>query len=115
MKHSDYIEIAKELGKVNLKNALIGVVVKNLPFFASGPFNYILIKIASALAREMVEQAEMRVFFKYIDMRTDSQAADFEKAMIENHKAQKEGTDEDKIKAENKLVDALNRLVSLSK
>lgn len=115
MKHSDYIEIAKELGKVNLKNALIGVVVKHIPFFASGPFNYILVKIATALAKELVEQAEMRIFFKYVDFRTDFQAREFEKAMIENHKAQKEGSEDDKIKAEAKLISSLNKLVSLSK
>lgn len=115
MKHSDYIEIAKELGKANLKSALIGVVVKHLPFFASGPFNYILVRVASALAKELVEQTEMRIFFKYVDFRTDSQAKDFEKAMIENHRAQKEGSEDDKIKAEKALIFSLNKLITLSK
>ena len=113
MRHSDYVEIAKGFGEKSLKKALIGVAVKTLPFLISGPFNIILIKLADFIAKEVIKQAEFALFFSYIDFRIDSQAKDFEAAMIKNHKAQLEGTSEEKIIAEKELSEALNRLVSL--
>lgn len=113
MRHSEYVEIAKGFGEESLKKALVGVAVKSLPFFISGPFNIILIKLADFIAKEVIRQAEFAIFFSYIDFRTDLQAKDFEAAMIKNHKAQLGGTNEEKIIAEKELSEALNRLVSI--
>lgn len=113
MKHSEYVAIVESYGVKALKDVLVKTVVKYLPFFASGPWNYILVKIATKIAVEAAKEAEMRVFFSYVDFRTDRQAKDFEDAMIKNHTAQIAGTNEEKIMAEKNLKDALNALVSL--
>lgn len=113
MTHKEYVQIVKSMGIEALKTSLLKGVVKQLPFLASGPMNWLTVKVVSWLAEKAAEQAEMMIFFQYIDMRSDSQAKDFEAAMIENHKAQTMGTPEDKKNAEEKLKAALIKLVSL--
>lgn len=113
MKHSEYVEIVKNLGKNSLKKALLKGVIKKLPFLALGPMNILTVKLIEWLASEAIEEAEMRIFFQYIDFRTDLQAKDFEAAMIKNHSIQKIGTDEEKKLAEAELAEALNALISL--
>jgi hypothetical protein len=115
MKHSEYVSIVKSYGTNALKNVLIKWAVSKLPFLASGFWNVLLVKLAMSIAKEAAEEAEMRVFFLHVDFRTNEQAKDFELAMIQNHKAQKEGTEDEKIKAEQNLVKALNSLVHLAK
>lgn len=113
MKHSEYIKVVTDLGKDTLKKAIMAGVVKQLPLLASGPWNFVLVKLTSWIAEQAFEEAEMRIFFKFIDFRTDIQAKDFEAAMLYNHTIQKIGTEQEKKDAEAKLTDALNRLVSL--
>ena len=115
MKHSEYINIISVSATDSLKNALIKGVIKNLPFLSTGIPNVLLAKLAGHLASWAMNEAEMRIFFKYIDFRTDAQAKDFEAAMIYNHTIQKIGTDDEKAKAELGLRLALERLVNLSK
>lgn len=113
MKHSDYILAAKGLGQNILQKSIVSGVAKSIPFFALGLPNTLLIKLASWLAEIIANQTEMMVFFKYIDYRTDSQAKDFEAAMIKNHQVQLTGTDQEKKDAEKILTEALYRLVNL--
>lgn len=113
MKHSEYVTIIEGFGKKAISEALIKVAVKNLPFFATGPWNYVLVKLASKLAEELVKQGEVAIFFKYMDFRTDAQAKDFEAAMLYNHTMQTIGTEQEKKDAELKLKNALIKLVHL--
>ena len=113
MKHSEYVTIIEGFGKKAISDALIRVAVKQLPFLATGLWNYALIKLAIKLAEELVKQGEIAIFFKYIDFRTDAQAKDFEAAMLYNHTIQQIGTPEEKKHAEEELVKALHDLVSL--
>lgn len=68
--------------------AFMAAVVARFPFMAH-PFLY---KIAHQLVKELMnetaEDADVEVFFKYIDFRTNGQGVDFEKAAIENFKIQ---------------------------
>lgn len=105
--------MAKGLGQNILQKSIANGVAKSIPFFALGLPNTLLIKLATWLAGVIVDQAEMMIFFKYIDLRTDSQAKDFEAAMIKNHQVQMTGTDQEKKDAEKELTEALNRLVNL--
>ena len=113
MKHSEYVEIIKDVGKDALKKAILKGVLKEIPYLATGPFNIVLVKLVSWIAEKAVLEAEMRIFFEYIDFRTDIQAKDFESAMLKNHTIQKIGTEDEKKKAEAELANALHRLVSL--
>ena len=113
MKHSEYIEVVKGLGHTALKNALLKGIIKNIPFLAFGPWNILTVKVVEWLATQAVQEAEMRLFFQFIDFRTNVQAKDFESAMMYNHTMQKIGTEQEKKDAETKLIKALNNLVSL--
>lgn len=113
MKHSEYVKIVQSLAQDSLKKALMKAVLKKLPFLATGPMGIFLEKIVTKLAELAVEEAEMRIFFKYIDFRTDIQAKDFEQAMIHNYNMQMVGSDEDKKLATKRLEDALHKLVNL--
>lgn len=113
MKHSEYVTIIEGFGKKAIKDALIKVAIKQLPFLMTGPWNFVLVKIVTKLAEELADQGEIAVFFKYVDFRTDIQAKDFEAAMIYNHTIQQIGTEDEKKIAEQKLKDALTLLVSL--
>lgn len=115
MKHSEYVKILTDLGKDSLKKALIKGAVKKLPFLALGPLNTLTVMAMEKLAEMAIIEAEMRIFFQYIDFRTDMQARDFESAMIKNHTMQKIGTEDEKRKAEAELQVALHDLVSLKR
>ena len=110
-KHSEYVAMVKSYGETVLRRLMIDWVVLKLPFFASGPWNWLLVKIATKFAEYAADQAEMKAFFLYVDFRVNGQAKDFEKAMLENRKAQKEGTEQEKKDAEEKLKIALRNLV----
>jgi len=113
MRHDEYVKIAQGLGCKVLQKSIIGAVVKHLPFFALGLPNTILLKLATWLAEKIIKEAEMRIFFAFVDFRTDKQASEFEAAMIHNHHMQLTGTREQKDEAEKKLNNALTRLVNL--
>ena len=113
MKHSEYVKIVKSLAQDSLKKALMKAVLKKLPFLVSGSMGIFTEKIIAKLAELAVEEAEMRIFFKYVDFRTDLQAKDFEQAMIHNYNMQLVGSDEEKKLATKRLEDALHKLVNL--
>lgn len=113
MKHLEYVEILKDFGKDALKKALIKGLVRQLPLLAAGPLNLLTVKFATWLAQQIAEEAEIGIFFRYIDFRSDMQAQDFEDAMIKNHTIQRIGTNEEKILAEKALADALRKLAFL--
>lgn len=113
MKHSDYVKIVNDLSKKLLKDAILKGMIKNIPFLAFGLWNPLAVKIATYIAEWASDQAEMQIFYKYIDFRTDIQAKDFEKAMMNNHTMQLIGTKEEKDESERMLKIALRRLVSL--
>lgn len=113
MKHSEYVKIVTDLGKDSLKKALMKAALKQLPFLATGPLNYLTVKVITKLSELAIEESEMRIFFQYIDFRTDVQAKGFEEAMIINHTMQKIGTEDEKKLAEKNLEIALGKLMSL--
>ena len=115
MKHSEYVKIVSTLVTNSLKEALVKGVIKQLPFLASGPWSFVLVKLAGKIAQMAAEEAEFQIFFPFIDFRTDVQAKDFESAMIKNHTIQKIGTDEEKAKSEEDLKNALIKLAHLKR
>ena len=106
MKHSEYVKIVSTLVTNSLKEALVKGVIKQLPFLASGPWSFVLVKLAGKIAQMAAEEAEFQIFV---------QAKDFESAMIKNHTIQKIGTDEEKAKSEEDLKNALIKLAHLKR
>ena len=113
MKHSEYIKIVTDVVVNSLRDTIVKGAIKQFPFLSFGPWNFALVKIATKIAQMASEEAEMRIFFHFIDFRTDAQAKDFEAAMIYNNTIQKIGTEDEKVIAEKNLKLALERLISL--
>lgn len=61
-----------------------------------------------------IRETEIGLFFLYIDLRTSTQGRDFEKYMRLNLDAQKNGTPEQKAKAEKELKDAFRAFAKLT-
>lgn len=86
----------------------------NFPFFAHPFLNKILEMFVDKAMVFLVTDAEMRVFFVYIDLRVGSQKASFDEAARENYIAQQSGTPEEKKRAEEKLCKAFAALAVLT-
>jgi len=115
LKHSENVESIKQASVILIKQALLGIFIKWIPALASGPFNYVAIKLATKIAEELAERGEMMIFFKHIDFRTNNQGKDFVAAMIKNHIAQQTGSENDKKQAEEELINTSNIFITLSK
>jgi len=85
--------------------ALMGALVSALPFMASPFLKWIASKFINWILNKLAGHTEMAIFFKYIDVRTDRQGMDFEKAAFAHHAAQINGTPEEKAHAEAVLLE----------
>ena len=92
---------------------LVKEVAARLPFLfvpILGPFTKIILEKIVVL---LFTQTEFAIFFKYIDMRTDFQGREFSQAALANYQAQRTGTPEQKLAAEEKLIKKFTAFVVL--
>lgn len=61
-----------------------------------------------------LDQTEMGAFFWYIDLRTSEQGREFQSAVLKHQTAIKEGTNEEKQKAEAELIVSFKRLAKFN-
>jgi hypothetical protein len=66
-----------------LKNAIITALVKRLPFLALPVINPLFGFIVAKVLQLGADQAKLRAFFIYTDLRTSAQASAFENDAIE--------------------------------
>jgi hypothetical protein len=114
LKNSDYVEAVKQSAFKIGKELLIREGLKSLPFLFTGPFGFVGTMITEKVMEVLIREGEFAVFFKYIDMRVDSQGSDFSKAAMENYRIQLLGTEAEKIEAEKKLIIAFKSFVKLA-
>ena len=109
----EYVNILKDSAGKMAKEILKRELKKRLPFLFLkfvNPFTEILIShVVSILVRE----SEFAAFFAYIDLRVNAQGRAYQKAVLENRKAQESGTPEEKKIAEQKLIESFRRLTIL--
>ena len=114
-----YVDVIKEAFITLGKKAAMEFIVAKLPFLQSG-FGAIIVNpivgyFITMAVKGITEGAETAAFFLYIDMRVGEQGKDFEAAAYENYRAQREGTPEEKLRAENNLKITLRNLVHLAR
>jgi hypothetical protein len=90
-----------------LKNAIITALVKRLPFLALPMINPLFGYVVAKVLQLGADEAKIRIFFIYTDLRTNLQASNFEKAALE-YEASK--THEN----ERKMLDSFYKLATLS-
>jgi hypothetical protein len=114
MKHSQYVEIIKStVTDVAIKKILEALLME-APFLFWGPLGPLTRMLVSKVVTKAYEQGEMAIFFKYIDMRVDSQGRKFSEIAIKNHYVQQHGTEDEKKKSEQELIIAFKSFVKFS-
>lgn len=97
-----------------IKKRIVSWAVKKFVFFAWGPFGPLLSHYAGELAEYIAKDAEMRIFFLYIDLNTDKQGKTWLKAMKAYQEAVNNGTPEKIEATEVELDNAFRDLIMLS-
>lgn len=115
MKHSEYVKVVKSLAQDSIQKVLLRVALKKLPFLAMGPMAGLTSRLITWLVSEGIEEAELRIFYTYVDFRTEVQGKAFEEAMLHNYNMQLTGDEDDKRIAEERLKKAMLDLLMLSR
>lgn len=111
MNRNEAADLLRGQAETIIKKSIVSFVAKKAAFLLWGPFGVLVSYFAGQLAEYISKEGELRIFFLYIDMRTDSQGRDYLKAMKEYQGAKNEG-DIEKIKEkESKLDEAFRALV----
>lgn len=113
-KHSDYVNAIKSVAMKTGKDLLVREGLKRLPFLFAGPLGPLGNKIVEEIMEILIRESEFAIFFKYIDLRVDSQSKDFSDAAVRNYHAQMSGTPEEKAKAEAELIQAFKNFAKLN-
>lgn len=109
-----YVKAIKDFLADKLKEHLIGKMVSALPFLGGSIFAPLLNIFAGKIVSWLIEAGEMQLFFLYTDFRVNRQGRAFIEAMNINASAQKNGTEEEKQRAETILKDRFRELVRLT-
>lgn len=114
----EYVATIKDAFVTLGKKAAMEYLVAQLPFLGKGiglaVLNPILAFFITQALKGVTTGAETAAFFLYIDMRVGNQGKAFEKAALENYKAQRTGTPQEKANAEANLRRALRELITLT-
>jgi hypothetical protein len=93
------------------KRALLLGLASGGPFFANSVVQNVASIVLDRILNWLANQAEMGVFFQFIDWRGAQQSEAFVKAADENRKAQESGTKEERERAEKNLWDAASNFI----
>ena len=106
MTHEQYVEILKRTAYMAGVKLVMERLVSRFAFFRLALINPLAERAVSWVVKSVIENGELGAFFWYIDLRVSAQGRDFEKAAMIHHKAQQGGTDEEKRRAEQQLIDS---------
>lgn len=113
MTRPEYTEIIKAAAYKVILNLVLKQIISAVPFFSLSIPGYFLKIVVTKILSIAFESAAMRAFFSYIDLRVGDEKNEFQNAALKNAIAQG-GTDEnEKIIAENNLIDAFKRFAKL--
>lgn len=114
----EYVELIKSTALSAGKKAVMQIIIKQFPSLASGFLGTVVTPIIGMFVGFILEaairQTEMGIFFLYIDLRTSAQGRDFEKFARANFEAQKNGTPEQKARAEKELINSFRALAKFT-
>lgn len=116
MTNEQAVQLAKSQF-IRLSDGAIKTAILSSPFawLETPPLNLITNKAIDWIINKIADNAEIGIFFLYINFNTTKEGADFMKAALANDIAQKTGSLDEKIKAENNLKDSFSRLIVISK
>lgn len=109
-----YVDSMKSAALSLGKKAVLKLIFARLPFLAWGPLGMIAGYVVEKILTAFINGNETAIFFKYIDFRVNGQSGDFIEKALENDRIQREGTEDEKIKAKKALEDAFDKFICLS-
>lgn len=115
----EYVELLKSTALSLGKKEILPILLAQLPAklttgFLGAILNPILGFVVGKVLEIAIRETEIGLFFLYIDLRTSTQGRNFEKYMRANLDAQRNGTPDQKAKAEKELKDAFKAFVKLT-
>lgn len=111
--YDDYIGGVKLAIISQVSAKLVSSLISYLPFLGWGPLAPVLGLLAKRLMEFIVNKTELSIFLAYVDMRVDDQASDFNEAVVINLQAQKNGSKEEQIRAEENLKNKFRDFIKL--
>jgi hypothetical protein len=107
-----YVNALKNAAKIASTQAIVAAIIAACPplIILKPVLNFIIGKIMEFA----IDQTEMGAFFWYIDLRTSEQGREFESAVLKHQTTIKEGTDEEKKKAEQELIVSFKRFIKFN-
>lgn len=114
MNHDEYVRFLKDTAISQAKKGVLKIIFSKLPFLTWGPLGSLVGLAVGKVLEIAVNQTEMGAFFYFTDLRVSRQGRDYQEALEENMEAQKNGTDQDKAKAEEKLKNSFRELVKIT-
>lgn len=117
--HDDYVKFLKDLALSIGKKQVLALLIPALPTGLTTGFIGTLLNplfgfIVGLVLEFAIRETEIGMFFLYIDLRTSAQGRDFEAAARANLDKQKNGSPEQKAKAEKELIDAFRAFVKFT-
>lgn len=101
---------AKSIGTTSVMSYLTTVA----PWVQFPVLRTIVSSIVGYVLGVAIDKTELGAFFLYIDVRTSLQGRDFADKALKNREAQRNGTPEEKLRAEKELIDSFRALVRLT-
>lgn len=107
----DYVDSLKSAFLVVGKKAAMVALLAEVPCLATNPIcAKVIEEIVGEILKKMLNQAEMRAFFIYTDVRVNKQGKEFSEASYKYHSA----PEEEKSKYEKELIDSFKQFVKYS-
>lgn len=112
----EYIEAAKAAFlKLAKKQVMKKLAAGTLGWFITGPLGPITAILIEKILVAAIEEGETRIFFVFIDFRVGDQENKFTQAALDNYRIQQNGTEDEKLKAEESLIKAFDDFVKFNR
>lgn len=114
MNRQEYVDAIKtQLINRSIKSAY-SYLISKIAFLAWGPLAPLIKLVLERILKIFIYKTELAMFFKFVDLRTSEQGRAFSEALINNHKVQEHGSEEEKKIAEENLKNTFDNLVKLT-
>lgn len=114
MTHDDYVNALKSHLKKIVVKQVVKFIFSKLTFLAWGPLAPIVNFLVGKIISIAINQTELAIFIKYIDIRTTKQGRDFYSAIEMNEQAKIGGNKDEQEKSEEKLKDTFRDFIRLT-
>lgn len=114
MTQDQYVQMLKDFLLKNAVKSAFEFIVSKAAWLGWGPLGPIVKLILEKVLVVFLNHTELATFMLYTDFRVSRQGREFSEAAMNNWEVQKNGTAEEKEKAEKLLIDSFRKFVKLT-